>query len=574
MGCLAGDSEKERTCSIVRAPADGAAEIRGMDWDDLGICAVLASGRVRCWSGQRSWVVRGVRDAVQVVKESERGCARLRDGTVRCWASRGARGQRLDVVNAIALAMTSKTTCAALRTGHVACWGRDDKPRSVANIHDAVDVALGEAVYEGDTALGCARLTDGGVACWDPRTGSAARRLGGAANIVELKINYGSACARDREDGVWCWGNNLHFTFGDADSSPTVVRPLLIPGIPPAVQVVLGSTAACARTGDGELWCWGWPFATEAQQQAAAVRVAEGARIVAMGGERLYAELDPGVLSSRFLYGMHEFQEEFTLDIDALALGDRWGCGIQAGQLTCFSRDHRDEPRWRKRLDLGRRAMVLSSAVVSLGIEGLHGCVALADGRALCWGENNELGNLGPEAPVATGAAIDKPVVVTGLPPVDAIAVGNQHACARTRTGEVWCWGDASGGQLGGETQGLRGQPQRVMGIPPVAQVAAGSGHTCARSVAGELWCWGVNGSGQLGRGDTSLPSAVPAPVRGLAGVSAVVLAGSTSCVVVADGAVACWGDNDARQASPRGLLRADHAVPVDRSKISWVDRK
>ncbi|MGA3762254.1 hypothetical protein ACPCXE_20040, partial [Bacillus velezensis] len=77
---------------------------------------------------------------------------------------------------------------------------------------------------------------------------------------------------------------------------------------------------------------------------------------------------------------------------------------------------------------------------------------------------------------------------------------------------------------------------------------------------------------GQLGRGAVSPPSQVPAPVLALAGVSAVALAGDTSCAVAAHGVVHCLGDNIYRHADPSGPLRSDHALPVDPARVRWTD--
>jgi hypothetical protein len=553
--CLAAEPGAP-SCAVVDASAARGTEVRALDDDPTSdLCALLVGGGVRCWgSDGRSSRVRGLRDAVEVASDGHSGCARLRDGAVKCWHRGAAARLRADVEAAVDLDVGLGLACAALRSGRVSCWRSGGAAWPVADLQGAVAVAIGES-------LGCARLVDGGVACWDPSARSAARRVPGAAGIVELKLADEYACARDRDDGLWCWGDNRRFGLGDAESSPFLTRPLRVPGVPPAVDVQLGRVDACARTEAGELWCWGSSLSASESDRPVPVRLGEGVRSAAFGPDCLYAELTRGLHYRRPGQSHWFLRQPALTETSALAVGEGWGCAIQRGALHCFRGVlpvDASAPGW----FMGIRRATMTE-VVSLGVHGLRGCVALADGRARCWGERF--------SGRGEAVAIDAPVTVAGLPPVDAVAVGGGFACARTPTGEVWCWGDASEGRLGGAASAAWSEPRRVEALPPVVQVAAGEAHACARTDAGELWCWGRNARGQLGRGASSPWSAEPAPVQDLAQVTAVALARETSCAVVADGGVHCWGDNRGRQASPRGLLRSEEAVPVDPSRVTWI---
>lgn len=85
--------------------------------------------------------------------------------------------------------------------------------------------------------------------------------------------------------------------------------------------------------------------------------------------------------------------------------------------------------------------------------------------------------------------------------------------------------------------------------------IVSGGAFTCALTVAGTVWCWGapVQGDGvtHAACAGDSLPCALsPVPVRIdeggapvlLEGVSAIAGGGSSACALLADGAVACWG--------------------------------
>jgi alpha-tubulin suppressor-like RCC1 family protein len=84
------------------------------------------------------------------------------------------------------------------------------------------------------------------------------------------------------------------------------------------------------------------------------------------------------------------------------------------------------------------------------------------------------------------------------------------------------------------------------VGNAGVVWVSAGGSHTCATYGDGALACWGLNDAGQLGDGTTSkknVPTAVPGNNW------AVVEAGAAhTCAIKTDGSLWCWGDNTSGQ--------------------------
>ena len=140
------------------------------------------------------------------------------------------------------------------------------------------------------------------------------------------------------------------------------------------------------------------------------------------------------------------------------------------------------------------------------------------------------------------------------------LAAGSGHTCARTSTGEVYCWGKNDSGQLGrGSTSGIKSTPQQVKGVggngflSGVVELALGFTHTCARTSAGAVYCWGKNSSGQLGIGIEGDAKGTPQQVKGvggngfLSGVVELVAGSEHTCArtsKAAGGAVYCWGKN------------------------------
>ena len=127
---------------------------------------------------------------------------------------------------------------------------------------------------------------------------------------------------------------------------------------------------------------------------------------------------------------------------------------------------------------------------------------------------------------------------------VTAISAGGAHAsCALTASGGVVCWGYNFFGELGNGSFRNSRVPVQVQGLESgVAAISVGGFHACALTIDGAVMCWGGNDAGQLGNGSTD-SSNVPVAVPGLtSGVKAISAGDSTTCALTTDGAVLCWG--------------------------------
>jgi alpha-tubulin suppressor-like RCC1 family protein len=196
------------------------------------------------------------------------------------------------------------------------------------------------------------------------------------------------------------------------------------------------------------------------------------------------------------------------------------------------------------------KVLGLTNAVrISAG--GDHTCALLAGGTVDCWGRNTS-GQLGD----GTLTSIATPVAVSGLTNVTAIGAGLEHTCALLADETVECWGAGSSGQLGdGETES-RSTPVPVTGLTGVGTLAVGWNHTCAGfREGGEVECWGDDGGGQLGDGSTT-DSPVPVPVPGVTGASGLGAGDLYTCAAVPT-EVECWG-----QLNPEGETTNPNPTP------------
>jgi alpha-tubulin suppressor-like RCC1 family protein len=146
---------------------------------------------------------------------------------------------------------------------------------------------------------------------------------------------------------------------------------------------------------------------------------------------------------------------------------------------------------------------------------------------------------------------------VIGFAALEAVAidVGGGHACAIINDGSARCWGANGLGQLGDGTRQERtnlvdrNTPYNVTGLTAsVRGVATGEGHTCVVLATGAVSCWGDNRKYQLGNGHLP-PQPRPQPHEFITSGAVQIVAGDHhNCVVTTDGAVRCWGNNSLEQ--------------------------
>ena len=175
----------------------------------------------------------------------------------------------------------------------------------------------------------------------------------------------------------------------------------------------------------------------------------------------------------------------------------------------------------------------------SIAVGGNHTCV-LASGEVFCWGSNSN-GELG--IPIDSTKKRTSPVAVPDLTGVKQLAAGSDFTCALMSNGKVNCWGDNSSGQLGSSGQSLSPSPLEVPGLPSAMWISAGLDFACVVASADHtVWCWGNNTIGQLGRSASTSPGA-PSVVDKVTEASSVV-AGTDFACVVSSGLISCWGGN------------------------------
>ncbi|PKU85405.1 Ultraviolet-B receptor UVR8 [Dendrobium catenatum] len=166
-------------------------------------------------------------------------------------------------------------------------------------------------------------------------------------------------------------------------------------------------------------------------------------------------------------------------------------------------------------------------------------------GDAFIWGESIGDGLLGAKSDASLPKALESTVILD----VNSIACGSKHAALVTKQGEVFTWGEESGGRLGHAIDADVSQPKLVNALSGmnVEFVACGEYHTCALTFSGDLYTWGdgVYNSGLLGHGSEA-SHWVPKLVTGQMGalhVSSVSCGPWHTAVVTSLGQLFTFGD-------------------------------
>lgn len=248
-----------RPCSPAPLALAGVAAIRAVTAGWLHTCGLAAGGSVLCWgddsldqlgrsaAGPAAAPVEGLPAAVtQVSAGGLHTCALAGDGSVLCWGD-GSSGQ--------------------LGQGAAEDSGT---PVAVAGLAaPAVEIAAGS--YHT-----CARLADGGVACWGANrfgqlgdgtrtTRTRAVAVAGLAGpAVDVEAGASFTCALLAGGAVQCWGSNELGELGQGfDARPPgpddpADPPATVEGLAQGVVALrLAGNHACARKEDGTLLCWG-----------------------------------------------------------------------------------------------------------------------------------------------------------------------------------------------------------------------------------------------------------------------------------------------------------------------------
>lgn len=394
------------------------------------------------------------------------------------------------------LAAAHHSTC-ALRDGDVYCWGdRNTALLRVGGVTDAVEVDISRG-------QGCALSSVGTVSCWNMGALGFAETVNELPRSVRIAVGRDHACALTEIGRVYCWGQNQDGQLGAHHPEKVLPRqfpPAPVVGLPIAVSLAARGNSTCAIAETGEVACWG--------------RNSSG---------QLGNHLQQGIRSAHVPIPVPGLS-----GVTQVVLTNESGCAVQqGGNVVCWE-GHSDS------LILPARALqnVRSLAGRVRGQVNLQStgpaCIVSHDGVVSCLQS--------PTGPCLQGRCQPGRLRdVPGLPTAVEVAVGVQHACARTTSGHVWCWGRGDHGQLGPGTVPRPFEVAHISELPAVEQTVSGDDYVCARHGTGEVVCWGRRFS-CYERDD----AAFGVPLEGMGPAEALYAHETTICARRTTGSVAC----------------------------------
>jgi alpha-tubulin suppressor-like RCC1 family protein len=381
--------------------------------------------------------------------------------------------------------------------------------------------------------------------------GSAADASTCTADPCVLRIAAGGAhtCAVIQDGTVRCWGDNYAGELGASDGgladggTPAFNQtPIVVSGITGAVGIAAGGPFSSGSY-DGDMTC---AFSTTGAPQC--------------WGSNEYDLLGNGAANDTIAHPIPSPVATLSA-ASIISLGQTVGCAITSGALACWGENNYQQLA--QPLDGGFGSSTPVTISLPDGKKALqsasgygHTCAVLDDNTVACWG----YGYYGQCGTIGAPPYYDQstPAIVAGLANITEVAAGSYHSCALDKTGAVQCWGYNYEGMLGngpGDGGGFQ-NPTPVSVLLPTgrkaAQIVAGQYSTCALLDDGTVACWGFNTYGQMGfapDGGAGV-SSTPVIVAGVSGATQLAMgAGSEHvCARLATGGVKCWGANTSGQ--------------------------
>ncbi len=536
---------------------------------------------------------------IQVAAGSAHTCAVTSGGAAKCWGANFGgqlgdgtsewRSAPTDVIGlsiyATAVTAGFAHTCALTTGGGVKCWGYGYSGQlgdgTAADRNSPVDVS-GMASNVVALVAGqyhtCALTSTGGVKCWGSNSsgqlgdGTTTQRnapvdvVGLTSGVAALAAGSSHTCARMSVGGVKCWGSNSSGQLGDGTTSQRLA-PADVLGLTSGVTGLgAGGLHSCASITSGGVKCWGWNYygqlgdgtTTQQLSPVSVVGITSSVTMLVAGqghtcalsilgdlvcwGDNVYGQLGDGTIALQRLTPVAVVGH--SEGVTYLASGWSHTCSLSGGgAMKCWGDDGHGQ------LGLGtmiRRstpstAIQFGATATALAVGNNHTCALTNSGDAKCWGDNR-YGQVGD----GSFGQRSMPTTVSGLGSGNtALVAGAWHSCALTSSSGVKCWGMNSLGQLGDGSLLPKNVPVDTSGLSNgVVALAAGYGHTCALMLGGGVKCWGMNSYGQIGDGTTTQKN-TPVDVSGLSGnVIALATGQFHTCALIVGGAVKCWGMN------------------------------
>lgn len=551
-------------------------------------CALDNSGSTYCWglnsNGQAGIdpstnivydlsLVSGGHSFINLSVGNSFSCGVESDGDVYCWGERsdGKLGSTISdmpgnitlpqiwlVLNinlnkSINISAGYSHTCSVIDLGKTYCWGISDDgelgdSENTINYYpfEITSTNSGDLkkVASGDNHT-CAINLYGELYCWGDNSFN---QLGdGTSNnsnepvkvddslypvedekFIKVLASNEFSCALSTVGLLYCWGDNENNQLAtnsiDESFSPKLIvdednEPILFK------EFSLGDEHVCALKIDGTAVCWGandkgqlGNNSTTNSPSPVDVFMTNPTRLF----EKLYSNKDMncGVESSNDVYcwGSNEFGKigvnSSSTNIllptsdsnifSKLSIGENSFCGLEAdGEISCAgSNSHGQIARTKDSDDDGVNDQLEFSTIQSVSMSNFsidnkfidiavgenHACALSAGGKVYCFGDNSQ-----NQCGKPNGSEFDEVTLTHWYDEFQftSIFAKNNKTCGFVGNGDAYCWGD---GDFEPTLFYLGFRLDTTF-----KEISMGTNHSCGLTFSGDVYCWGDNEKGQLG---------------------------------------------------------------------------
>lgn len=356
-------------------------------------------------------------------------------------------------------------------------------------------------------------------------------------------------CLLTQAGGALCWGTGSHGQIGDGRTPRSYVPVAVTAGVR-FVQLDAGDSHTCGVSAEGGVLCWGLNDRGQSGPSSGESCISSGLAFLCNSRPSPI----PGVPPVRQVSA----GADFTCGLGTDGLAYCWGSNMRGQSGRASGADGGIAP-------VGGRGRL---AFTDLAAGQFHACGLARSGAVFCWGWNlyGQLGTRAAMARCTTGEACSPiPLPVGGGLAFIAVAAGSGHTCALAGSGFAYCWGHNAHGQVGsGASDPQVGMPATVAGDHRFTAITSGWAFTCALTSSGEVWCWGDNSLGQLGVGSSVMPeSKVPVRVPIEGRVVSIGAGARHACATLEGDRVVCWGSNGAGQLGDGYVAESETVVRV-----------
>lgn len=443
-------------------------------------------------------------------------------------------------------------TCTISNEGKVYCWGRNDYGQLGNNdTTDSIPVASNiENVKKVSAGKlhSCALNNYGQIYCWGNNEYG---QLGDGTNTNNLsptlvdysiynseknkfiKVESGNefSCALTSIGLVYCWGDNEYGQLGNGsnESSSNPLRVVDLNNEPIYFKdLALGDKHACAIALDSKTYCWGKndvgqlgdsTFVNQMNPTLVTNSLTHGVEKIivknnvtcgiALNGKAFCTGSNEngklGINTDDFsINTLTQFNDD-TIKYSNLFIGKNNVCGLSAGGVAYCAGDNSLGQLGNKRdsdndgvkdllfsaspIEISMSEFNSDQYFIDMAIGNDHICALSAKGRVYCWGDNSKYQN-GKK----TGVIFETPTQTTWFLDYsfNRIFAYQYNTCALNFNGLEYCWGNE------------KYLPQEQIQGPYLdttfKQISIGADHKCSLTYGGDIYCLGENIKGQLGK--------------------------------------------------------------------------